>query len=63
MKKIIDGYVTNEGKTVRRSESDSRTWIVRDAENPASYWLFALLRDVREWEAEGEPNVHPLAFW
>ena len=63
MKKVIGGYMTTKGKTVCRSESDPRVWIVRDDDAPSSYWLFSYLRDVRLWEAEGEPEVFALAFW
>lgn len=59
MKKTIGGYITNKGKSVEHTSKN--VWTVRG--EGASYWLFDKLADVKVWEADGEPETHPLAYW
>lgn len=61
MKKTIEGYITKKGNTVEH-ESKGR-WIVRSQSCYYSYWLFETLKDIKQWEADGEPETHPLAYW
>jgi hypothetical protein len=61
MKKTIEGYLTKKGNTVEHAHKGR--WIVRCFEQYHKYWLFRTLKDVRQWEKDGEPDVHPLAYW